>query len=139
MSKISSVVRGRLAGVPDPEREPVIKPKVLADLAQVSIRTIYAAVERGEIPSVRLGRRIVIPTRDALVVLGLLPADVQPPSPVVPAEVVDRIARYRAAGMTASAVAAALSADNIPAPDGKPWSRSLVDAVSSMSMQVAGV
>lgn len=42
----------------------------------VSRRTAYRAAARGQIPTLRLGRRIFVPTARLLDLLGLAPADV---------------------------------------------------------------
>lgn len=48
--------------IPDPSTEPTIPVKRAASILGISIRHTYAAVERDEIPSIKVGQRIVIPT-----------------------------------------------------------------------------
>jgi len=48
--------------VPDPATEPTIPVKRAAAVLGISIRHAYTAVDRGEIPSIRVGRSIVVPT-----------------------------------------------------------------------------
>ena len=49
-------------GIPDPTREPTITVERAAAVLGVGRRTAYAAAERGELPSVRVGRCIRVPT-----------------------------------------------------------------------------
>lgn len=48
--------------LPDPIAEPTIGARRAAAILGISVRHMYAAIERGEIPSIRVGQRIVIPT-----------------------------------------------------------------------------
>lgn len=48
--------------VPDAAAEPTIPVKRAAAVLGISVRHAYAAIERGEIPSIRVGRAIVVPT-----------------------------------------------------------------------------
>ena len=48
--------------LPDPATQPTITVDELGELMGVSRSTAYESVRNGEIPSIRLGRRIVIPT-----------------------------------------------------------------------------
>lgn len=57
--------------LPDPQLEPTIKVERGAAVLDVSLRAGYAAVERGEWPSIRVGRRIVLPTQRWLAAVGL--------------------------------------------------------------------
>lgn len=59
--------------LPDPATEPTITAKRWAEVLGVSTRAVHYAVERGEIPSIRVGRRVVIPTARALAASGLTP------------------------------------------------------------------
>lgn len=59
--------------LPDPATEPTITAKRWAEVLGVSTRAVLYAVERGEIPAIRVGRRVVIPTARALVASGLAP------------------------------------------------------------------
>jgi len=61
--------------IPDPQQEPTISVAVAAEIAGVARRTGYDAVQRGEWPSVRVGRCVRIRTREFLHQLGLLDDD----------------------------------------------------------------
>lgn len=68
--------------VPDPSCEPTISVDRAASLLGISRSTAYAAVRSGEIPSVKFGQKIVIPTAGILRMLGLsrvtAPVDQEP-------------------------------------------------------------
>lgn len=51
-----------LRAIPDPVAEPTIPVKRAAGILGIGIRLAYSAIERGEIPAIRVGRSIVIPT-----------------------------------------------------------------------------
>jgi excisionase family DNA binding protein len=46
----------------DPAVKPFHKPMELVDLGFGEPKTIYAAIQRGEIPVVRVGRKMLVPT-----------------------------------------------------------------------------
>lgn len=48
--------------LPDPNERPVLTVEEAGHHLGVSRATAYESVERGEIPSIRLGRRLVVPT-----------------------------------------------------------------------------
>lgn len=48
--------------VPDPRKRPTITVKEAAALLGISERSAYDSVHRGEIPVIRLGRRMTVPT-----------------------------------------------------------------------------
>ncbi|MET7752599.1 helix-turn-helix domain-containing protein [Micromonospora sp. NPDC005367] len=48
--------------VPDPATEPTMGVKRTAAVLGIGLRTTYRAIEQGEIPSIRVGRTIVVPT-----------------------------------------------------------------------------
>lgn len=48
--------------LPDPATQPTITVDELGELMGVSRSTAYESVRNGEIPSIRLGRRILVPT-----------------------------------------------------------------------------
>ncbi|MFI6331899.1 helix-turn-helix domain-containing protein [Micromonospora chersina] len=48
--------------IPDAAAEPTISVKRAADVLGISTRSAHAAAERGELPSIRVGRRVVVPT-----------------------------------------------------------------------------
>jgi excisionase family DNA binding protein len=60
-----------MTGLPDPNTEPTITVDRAAAILSLGRRTAYAAVERGEIPSIRIGRRIVVPSARFLATFGL--------------------------------------------------------------------
>jgi excisionase family DNA binding protein len=57
--------------LPDPVAEPTITVARAAAIIGVSRRHAYVAIEQGEIPSIRVGQRIVIPTARFLAKYGL--------------------------------------------------------------------
>lgn len=59
--------------LPDPVLEPTIRVERAAAIVGVDRRAGYYAVDRGEWPSIRVGRRIVIPTARFLKLLDLAP------------------------------------------------------------------
>jgi excisionase family DNA binding protein len=48
--------------VPDPTAEPTMQVERVAKALGISRNATYNGVESGEIPSIRIGRRIVVPT-----------------------------------------------------------------------------
>ena len=118
-----------MARLPDPEAQPVLRAAELAKILRMSPGGVYLAIKRGEIPAVKVGRRTLIPTRDALQKLGLIPADAAPAPIEFPADVVAKVARYRSAGLSTAAIARTLAADEVAAPLGQSWTSSLVEAI----------
>jgi len=59
--------------LPDPSEEPVCSVVRAGQILGISRSTAYAAVNDGEIPSIRLGRRLVVPTAPLLRMLGIVP------------------------------------------------------------------
>ena len=59
--------------LPDPVVEPTIKAARLAAILDISVRAVLYAVERKEIPSIRVGRSVRIPTARVLEQFGLAP------------------------------------------------------------------
>ena len=57
---------------------PFISPLALAEYLDVSRRTIYFHIERGEIPAIRVGRQLRIPVEDARKFAGLPPSMPRP-------------------------------------------------------------
>jgi excisionase family DNA binding protein len=60
--------------LPDPAKEPTITVPRSGDVIGISRRAAYAAVERGEIPSIRVGRCVRVPTAKFLRAFGLVEA-----------------------------------------------------------------
>lgn len=58
--------------LPDPVAEPTITVPRAAAIIGISRRHAYTAVERNEIPSIRVGERIVVPTARFLAKYGLI-------------------------------------------------------------------
>jgi len=48
--------------IPDPVEHPTMTVDVVARILGIDRKTVYAAVRSGEIPSLRVGRRILVPT-----------------------------------------------------------------------------
>lgn len=61
------------AAVPDPAKRPTLTVPEAARLLRIGRDAAYAAVDRGDVPSFRLGRRIVVPTAKLLAMLGVFP------------------------------------------------------------------
>lgn len=57
--------------VPDPHVTPTISVEDAGKLLGMSRPSAYAAARRGEIPVLRFGRRVVVPTAKVLSMLGL--------------------------------------------------------------------
>jgi hypothetical protein len=56
----------------DPAVKPFHKPRELVDLGFASdMKTIYGAISRGEIPVVRVGRKMLVPTAWIRLPMGL--------------------------------------------------------------------
>jgi hypothetical protein len=56
--------------LPDPRTEPTVPVERAGAVLGISRGSAYAAVRRGEIPSIRLGHRVVVPTAALLSMLG---------------------------------------------------------------------
>jgi excisionase family DNA binding protein len=61
--------------IPDPAKRPTITVDEAAPLLSLSRSAAYEAARRGEIPVIRIGRRVIVKTRPLLELLGLIPAD----------------------------------------------------------------
>lgn len=57
--------------IPDPHVTPTLKVEATARILDMSLASTYAAIDRGEIPVLRFGRRIVVPTAKLLAMLGI--------------------------------------------------------------------
>lgn len=57
--------------IPDPHEQPVMTVEDVARVLGVSRSSAYTAVGAGQIPSVRIGRRICVPTARLRDMLGL--------------------------------------------------------------------
>ena len=62
-----------MTALPDPADTPTISVPEAAKILGVNARTVYNAVDRGECPSIRVGRIIRIPTARFLATYGLEP------------------------------------------------------------------
>jgi excisionase family DNA binding protein len=60
-----------MSDFPDPRQRPTITVEDAADLLHISRASAYQGVNKGEIPSIRVGRRILVPTAALLEMLGL--------------------------------------------------------------------
>jgi hypothetical protein len=63
--------RSRRAIVPDPKVRPTISVPEAGQLFDLGRTASYEAARRGEIPTERIGRRLVVPTAKVLAKLGL--------------------------------------------------------------------
>lgn len=85
----------RLAELP-----PTLTIEEAGDMLGISRRSAYRAAARGELPTLRLGRRLLVPTPRLLALLGLPvsePTDEPTPAPTAPAAVPSERARRGAA------------------------------------------
>jgi excisionase family DNA binding protein len=57
--------------LPNPATEPTISVERAGELLGVSRASAYESVRRGEIPAIRLGKRLVVPTAALRRMLGL--------------------------------------------------------------------
>lgn len=57
--------------LPDPATEPVLTPERAGAILGLGRTASYDAIRRGDIPSLRLGRRILVPTAGLRALLGL--------------------------------------------------------------------
>lgn len=48
--------------LPDPEDRPTLTVDAVAEILGLDRKTVYAAINSGELPSLRVGRRILVPT-----------------------------------------------------------------------------
>lgn len=48
--------------LPDPKQRPTLTVYAAADILGVDRKTVYAAINSGQLPCLRVGRRILIPT-----------------------------------------------------------------------------
>ena len=60
-----------VAAVPDPRTTPTMHVEQAAELFGVSRASAYKGIASGEIPSIRIGKRILVPTAAVLEMLGL--------------------------------------------------------------------
>jgi excisionase family DNA binding protein len=60
---VSRQAPAALRTIPDPVAEPTISVERAAKVLGVGKDAVYAALERGDWPCIRVGRRVVIPTR----------------------------------------------------------------------------
>ena len=70
LDRSSDGVRPVRVWIPDPDEHPTISVSAAAAIAGVSRRTGYAAAERGEWPSHRVGRAVRVRTRQFLALYG---------------------------------------------------------------------
>jgi len=49
----------------------VLSAQEVADLMKISISHVYESIHRGDLPSIKMGRRIVIPARPIFKMLGI--------------------------------------------------------------------
>ncbi len=66
--------------LPNPEESPTITVEEMADALGIGRTGAYDAVRRGDLPSIRIGRRIVVPVAELRRLVGLDDA-VRPTAP----------------------------------------------------------
>ena len=57
--------------VPEPEHRPLLTVAEVAEILGVTQVTVYARIHRGELPVLRFGRRMVVPTAALRRLLGI--------------------------------------------------------------------
>ncbi len=57
--------------VPDPVERPTLTVEETASILQISRSTVYDALRSGEVPCLRVGRRVLVPTARLRDLLGL--------------------------------------------------------------------
>jgi excisionase family DNA binding protein len=57
--------------IPDPARKPTLTVPEAGQILGLSRPSAYEAVARGDIPTLRIGRRILVPTARLLALLGI--------------------------------------------------------------------
>jgi hypothetical protein len=57
--------------LPDPAVEPVVSVPRAGEIFGLSRPSAYEAARRGQIPTIRIGRRVLVPTAKLLAMLGL--------------------------------------------------------------------
>jgi helix-turn-helix protein len=68
--------------LPDPREQPLLRPDDLVQLLPGMGRSaVYEAIRRGELPSIRVGRRIYIPTARLLAEVFGIPPDMREAGP----------------------------------------------------------
>ena len=63
--------------IPTAEERPTMKPEDLCELLGMARSSIYQGIARGEIPSIRIGRRLFVPTAALRAMLQLNPTGVE--------------------------------------------------------------
>lgn len=56
--------------LPDPDKQPTVMVPVAGRILGISRNAAYEAAKRGEIPTIRLGGRVLVPTAALLEMLG---------------------------------------------------------------------
>ena len=64
--------------LPNPQETPTLTVDQVAKILHVSRASAYKAVHSGAIPSIRLGRRVLVPTAPLLSLLGLSGGHIPP-------------------------------------------------------------
>jgi hypothetical protein len=72
MAAVVTAGSSDVLGIPDPEAQPLMRvADVERALPQFGRTAIYDAINRGDIPSLRVGRRLFVPTAELRRMLGL--------------------------------------------------------------------
>ncbi len=64
--------------LPDPNEEPTVTVERAGQIVGVSRSSAYEAVRNGAIPSIRIGRRLVVPTASLRLMLGMAESNLGP-------------------------------------------------------------
>jgi excisionase family DNA binding protein len=79
--------------LPIPEEQPTVGIEVAAKALSISRTAAYAAVKRGEIPSIRIGHRILVPTAALRLMLGQSQRSAEKSTRIVKMSVDEAVAR----------------------------------------------
>ncbi|HEY1621754.1 MAG TPA: helix-turn-helix domain-containing protein [Streptosporangiaceae bacterium] len=71
MTSIDGAARKDIGLIPDPMRTPTLTVPEAGILLGLSRPSAYEAARRGDIPVLKLGRRLVVPTASLLRILGI--------------------------------------------------------------------
>ncbi|GAA3721089.1 hypothetical protein GCM10022224_103610 [Nonomuraea antimicrobica] len=68
---MATTSRRRRSLLPNPEIEPTISVPRAGELLELGRAASYEAAKRGDIPTIRIGRKLAVPTAKLLALLGL--------------------------------------------------------------------
>lgn len=74
MAAVMTQARGDGPAIPDPSVKPTLTVEETAHVLGIIRGGAYEGVRSGDIPSLRIGRRVIVPTAQLRALLGLNPA-----------------------------------------------------------------